>query len=74
MAISVGVVILGNVVVMSMIAVNDMRGHKLVEESRDHLDTDEPTNKAGHKYEPGWLVGEATLLKVALGLGQHAIQ
>ena len=73
MAISVDVVILSNVVIMGMIAVNDMRRHKLVEESRDHLNTDEPANKAGHKYEPGWLVGETTLLKVALGLGQHAI-
>ena len=74
MAISMWMIILEGVVVVGMIAVDDMRRHEHVKKSGDDLDADEATHKAGNENEAGGLVRDATLLKVAFGLGQHAIQ
>lgn len=61
-------------IVVAMVAVDDMGGHKLVDDSRDNLDANEACSKEAHHDETGSLIGPTLLLKVFFGLGEHAEQ
>jgi hypothetical protein len=57
-----------------MVAVNDVGGHKSVNESRDNLDANEAYGKEAHHDKTSSLVCPTLLLKVFFGLGEHAEQ
>lgn len=59
---------------MAMIAVDDVGGHELVDESRDGLDANETSGKEGHHDEASSLVGPALLLEVFFRFGEHAVE
>lgn len=61
-------------IVMAMVAVDNVGGHKLVDDSRDGLDANEAYSKEAHHDKAGSLVGPTLLLKVFFGLGEHAVE
>jgi hypothetical protein len=60
--------------VMSVVAVDDVGRHELVENSRNGLNADEAPGEAGDYEQAGRLIGPSCVLEVMLGLGQHAIE
>lgn len=61
-------------IVVAMVAVDDVGRHELVDDSRDNLDANEANGKEAHHDKTSSLVGPTLLLKVFLGLGEHAEQ
>lgn len=61
-------------IVVAMVAVDDVGGHKLVDDSRDDLDANEACGKEAHHDKASSLIGPTLLLKVFFGLGEHAEQ
>lgn len=61
-------------IVVAVVAVDDVGRHKLVDNSRDNLDANEACGKEAHHDKTSSLIGPALLLKVFLGLGEHAEQ
>lgn len=59
---------------MVVIAINDMRGDKLVQESGYCLDADEPAGETCHHHKTRMLIGPAIVLEVLFRFGQHAEQ
>lgn len=59
-------------VIMAMVTVDDVGGHKLVQDSRNGLDANEACRKEGHHDKASRLVGPTLLLEILFGLGQHA--
>lgn len=66
--------IVRGIIVVAMVAVDDVGGHKLVDESRDNLDANEACGKEAHHEKTSSLVCPALLLEVFFGLGEHAEQ
>lgn len=59
---------------MSMIAVNNMRGHMLMQDTRDRLNAEEATDETAHHQYAGGLIAPVLTFEVTLGFWQHAIQ
>jgi hypothetical protein len=57
-----------------MVAIDNVRGHELVQDSRHDLNTDEPTNKAAHHDESSSLIRPVIVGEVAFRFGKHAVQ
>lgn len=66
-----GMTVLSGIVVVCMVAIDDVGWHELMEHSRNCLNTDEAADEAAHHDETGRLIGPALLLKVSFGLGKH---
>lgn len=59
---------------VGVVAVDDVRGHELVQQSGHDLDADEAADETAHHGEAGCLLAEPALQQVALRRGQHAVQ
>lgn len=70
----VGMAIVRGSIVVAMVAVDDVGGHKLVDDSRDDLDANKACGKEAHHNKASSLIGPTLLLKVFFGLGEHAEQ
>jgi hypothetical protein len=61
--------ILCRILIMGMVALDDVGRHELVKQSRNTLDTNETPNETNHHGQTGRLLGPFGLFKVFLGLG-----
>lgn len=62
------------VIIVGMVAINDMRRHVLVKKSGNDLDANEACNEAAHHQEARLPLVPVILGEIALGRGEHAIQ
>lgn len=72
--VGVVVMVMAQRLLVRMVAIDDMGGHVLMQETRHGLDSQESANEAAHHGEAGRLIVPLLTLKVVFRLGQHAVE
>lgn len=62
------------VLVMGVVAVDNVGWHIPVEQARDHLDAEKASNKAAHDNEACRVISKAILLQILFRRWKHAVQ
>lgn len=59
---------------MGVVAIDNVRGHVLMQQARHDLDAKEASYEACHDDESGGLVGPTVFLEIGFGFRKHAVQ